>query len=344
VAPRVILTAAHCAEDTSTGVARDPSGYRVVTGSVNRDSLARQISAVSQVIVYPGFDPGDLHQDAALLVLTTPTTAPPITLATAENSVNILPGDEYTMAGWGSTYYGQTKGVKQLRWAYIVHQSPEACASYIHANYDQSSEICVLRPPSHDTTICEGDSGGPLLGPDARGIGTIEIGIASRSSNTCSAEVPVSYIRVDAVSSWIQEQAKAIASAPHPTRRPSFVDLPGRYVTSGSSQSTRIAIHVSSDGRHVDGLRLTANFSCGMHYSFFVTPSQRGGWLISNRIAAAAIAIYPSRYWRSGKLWLHLQFDELGEVDGRVSARLRSRRGNALCRINDVNFTASPFS
>src|SRR5262249_46402086 len=91
VAPRLILTAGHFAQEKASGLPRDPSGYRVVTGNVNRDSVARQISAVSQVIVYPGYNPATTDQDAALLVLTTPTTAFPIALATAENLANLLP-------------------------------------------------------------------------------------------------------------------------------------------------------------------------------------------------------------------------------------------------------------
>ena len=78
VAPSLILTAAHCAENTETGIVNDPSGYVVVTGNVDWAAAERQVSRVSQVIVYPYYEPSGLLEgwgDAALLVLSTPTTA-----------------------------------------------------------------------------------------------------------------------------------------------------------------------------------------------------------------------------------------------------------------------------
>ncbi|MGH2865243.1 MAG: S1 family peptidase, partial [Solirubrobacteraceae bacterium] len=81
VAPNVVLTAGHCGEDTETGELREPSGYSVVTGNVEWTASPRQISDVSRVVVYPDFNPDYLTGDAALLVLSTPTTAPAIALA-----------------------------------------------------------------------------------------------------------------------------------------------------------------------------------------------------------------------------------------------------------------------
>src|SRR5271155_204789 len=39
VAPTVVLTAAHCAEVTETGIVREPSGYAVYTGNVEWSAL-----------------------------------------------------------------------------------------------------------------------------------------------------------------------------------------------------------------------------------------------------------------------------------------------------------------
>jgi secreted trypsin-like serine protease len=78
VAPNVVLTAGHCAVDEVTGATLDPSGFAVVTGSVDwTDTTQRQVSSVSRVIVNPSYDPVTDSYDAALLVLSTPTTAQP---------------------------------------------------------------------------------------------------------------------------------------------------------------------------------------------------------------------------------------------------------------------------
>lgn len=82
ISANVILTAAHCAENTETGVVNELSGYGIVTGNVEWSSSARQVSGVSKVIVYPGYSRSYLVGDAALLVLSTPTSAPAIGLGT----------------------------------------------------------------------------------------------------------------------------------------------------------------------------------------------------------------------------------------------------------------------
>jgi secreted trypsin-like serine protease len=87
VAPNVVLTAGHCGVDDTTGAALDPSGYAVVTGSVDwTNQAARQVSPVSRVIVNPRYDSGTDAFDAAVLVLSRPTTAPAIPLATSADA------------------------------------------------------------------------------------------------------------------------------------------------------------------------------------------------------------------------------------------------------------------
>src|ERR1700694_4322531 len=51
----VILTARHFAEDSETGIVKEPSGYQIVTGNVEWTSAARQVTGVSKVVVYPGY-------------------------------------------------------------------------------------------------------------------------------------------------------------------------------------------------------------------------------------------------------------------------------------------------
>jgi secreted trypsin-like serine protease len=82
VSPNVVLTAAHCAVDATTGATLDPAGYAIVTGSLGwSDPMHRQVTGVSRVIVSPAYDSTTMRSDAALLVLSAAVTAPSIRLA-----------------------------------------------------------------------------------------------------------------------------------------------------------------------------------------------------------------------------------------------------------------------
>ena len=69
VAPNLILTAGHCAENTQTGAVNEASGYRVITGNVDAAApeTERQTSEVSRVIPCPCRDRHTDVGDVALL-------------------------------------------------------------------------------------------------------------------------------------------------------------------------------------------------------------------------------------------------------------------------------------
>lgn len=89
IAPSLVLTAGHCAENMQTGVPFNPSGFRVVTGAVAPLQPGDLVSTVLGVIVYPGLERKVDNGDVALLVLSTPTSAPPIALATPLSLIHI---------------------------------------------------------------------------------------------------------------------------------------------------------------------------------------------------------------------------------------------------------------
>ncbi|MGH2831731.1 MAG: trypsin-like serine protease, partial [Solirubrobacteraceae bacterium] len=71
VAPNLVLTAGHCAENVQTRAPNEPSGYQVVTGNVNWavPETERQVSGVTRVIPCPCFDRRTDIGDVALLQL-----------------------------------------------------------------------------------------------------------------------------------------------------------------------------------------------------------------------------------------------------------------------------------
>jgi secreted trypsin-like serine protease len=226
VSSNVILTAGHCAEDTTTGSVNPPGGYAVVTGSLDwTDVTTRQVSGVSQVIAYPGYNPSTGQGDAALLVLSTPTTAPAIPLATASDVGLLAPGTASTISGWGETVGGDPNSTPTaLQWAITVVQSPSYCDQQLSsfAPFDPYTQVCALNYPYDNTGTCFGDSGGPLLANDLVGQNgnPTEIGIAVEVVNNCDTAFPDIYTRVDVISPWANGWITAVKPPPPPPPPP----------------------------------------------------------------------------------------------------------------------------
>jgi secreted trypsin-like serine protease len=207
VAPRLILTAAHCAESKGTEEVNVPSGYQVVTGNIDWAAAPRQVFSVSEVLVDPRFDPETLNDDAALLVLSQPTPAEPATLATRPESPELLEaGSPAWLVGWGATDSRHLEASKALQYAETVVQEPRWCARHAPP-FSSDSEVCVINYPHDNTTLCGGDSGGPLIERLEYNNGEekeeVDIGIASHIYDNCAATQPAVYTRVDALYPWI---------------------------------------------------------------------------------------------------------------------------------------------
>ena len=169
IAPSLVLTAAHCAENMQTGVPFSSSGFRVVTGAVDPLQAGEPVSTVLGVIVYPGLRRRVDDGDVALLVLSTPTSVPPIALASPGQAKRLVAGTSATIVGWGKTAYEQTSLTEQLQSASTVVQARKWCRRDAPPFFARS-EICTITPPSYATGVCQGDSGGPLIasGPEWR--------------------------------------------------------------------------------------------------------------------------------------------------------------------------------
>ena len=219
VAANVILTAAHCALDESTGAPLDPSGFRVVTGSVDwTNTSARQVSGVSRVIVDPAYDPTNHNSDAALLVLSTPTSAPTIRLAGAADRGLESAGTDSAIAGWGETYAGSDI-TDVLQWAKTVVQSPAYCDQFTRS-YVSGFQLCAVDYPFDDTGTCNGDSGGPLLATDTAG-NLVEIGITSYGPVDCDTNSASYYTAARSISAWATSQINAANPTSPPSPPPS---------------------------------------------------------------------------------------------------------------------------
>ena len=245
----VVLTAGHCGEDADTGVDDDPSGYQVVTGNVDwADGAARQVSGVSQVVVNPGFDRSSLRDDATLLILSTPTTAPPVQLATSPADSSLLsPQDPATVAGWGAMMSGGSV-LQPLQYANTVIQNAVYCgsqATYFQRSFDAATELCAVNSPYFDHGTCQGDSGGPLLA--TIGGAVVEIGVTSWGAANCSTAHPGFFTRGDAIEPWAAAWIQAVNPAPTPTPTPAPAPTPALDLGAGPLVPDAATGHLQRD-------------------------------------------------------------------------------------------------
>jgi secreted trypsin-like serine protease len=223
VAPRVVLTAAHCVENLEKGGLTPADRYALATGVTSpEEAKAENIFRVAEAHVFPGFDPGTLHGDAGILILDRPTTAPVLALAGAEDAALYAGGATVQLAGWGLTRANAKEGPRGLRTTAMVVETPSFCKAKTRGYYSPFSptaQMCTLDLPTRTSGGCFGDSGGPTIGQRPDGT-PVELGIISTGGDFCSTKRPNVMTRVDLVSGWVSEWVAATeAGGPRP-----FVD------------------------------------------------------------------------------------------------------------------------
>jgi hypothetical protein len=204
VAPRLVLTAGHCVL-TQAGRVLEAANFRVVTGLSDLKLVTpSNVSAVSQVLLFPGSNPARVLNDAALLVLAAPVTAPAIPLAGSADGELLTSGTPIVIAGWGLTNGGSTRSPTVLRSAMTVIQDQDYCrrkSRQVTPFFDPASQFCAIAAPKFEVGSCHGDSGGPGIAQRPDGT-LVQVGIISLGAN-CKTTIPELQTRVDGVSPWV---------------------------------------------------------------------------------------------------------------------------------------------
>lgn len=213
VAPSLVLTAGHCAENIQTGVVNPHGGYYVVTSQVDLAATQpTQVSRVIGVIPYPGYERHHDPGDAALLVLEKPVTAPPMPLVKARQTRLYGAGTSATITGWGLTTTLHPRVSKKLRYASMVVQPAAYCKRVVHPFFPRW-EICAIDSAHETANSCFGDSGGPLMVPRPDSGELVEVGIVALGNVRCSPRYPSVYTRVEAISGWLRSWIAAYSTA-----------------------------------------------------------------------------------------------------------------------------------
>ncbi len=215
VAPRVVLTAGHCVEDLESSTVYSASGYAVATGVADISQVQQKdVSLVSQAVVYPGFSPATLRGDAGILILSSPVTAPALRLASASDRALLKPRTRVSISGWGLVSPKAKEAPAALQSARTVIQRPRYCrqltANY-YPFYSSTSQLCAIDSPGYAVSACHGDSGGPAIARGADGL-PVEVGITSIGGPRCSPSFPNIFTRVERVSAWVASWVAAVES------------------------------------------------------------------------------------------------------------------------------------
>ena len=142
IAPRVALTAKHCVDAGNRPTAA--SNLRILVGPTAGRATAQYF--VSEVRVAPGrWDLRD-GSDVAVLILSSEARETP--LQVSFDPPRELTGDTFTAVGYGVTEDSNRGGVKY---------ATQAVVEGLMGNF------IYVRP-----SVCSGDSGGPLIGPEGR--------------------------------------------------------------------------------------------------------------------------------------------------------------------------------
>ena len=231
VRSNVVLTAAHCVEDTKASDLAVRLGTHDLTDGSGELIPARSVEVHErwtneENASYYSFDVALIELERAA------TKATPIRIASPSEQALWAPGTELTVTGWGGRFYPGIGGVNttesQLNEVQVPRVDDERCSSYFSGQgdlsdatfgeFDPETMLCAGQDTGGPDS-CSGDSGGPLVAPDGAG-GLVQVGVVSWGFG-CG--YPLNYgvysrIGADPLNSWIESRLPDAATATTSTK------------------------------------------------------------------------------------------------------------------------------
>jgi secreted trypsin-like serine protease len=211
IAPRVVVTAAHCMADEL------PETMNVVVGRtrMSRGNEGQRV-AVSAMLVHPEWaDAPTFFNDIALLQLAEPVSVPAIGLPRLEDARFARAPARAVSSGWGTTSEAGSQSNDLLFVSLAVRLTGDCAKRY--GSFDPKSQICAGATEGLDT--CQGDSGGPLFA--GQGTNARLLGLVSYGEGCARKGVPGVYTRVSGFTRWIRENMAALnGDSPPPPEPP----------------------------------------------------------------------------------------------------------------------------
>ena len=203
IAPRVVLTAAHCVERTIN--------IQVILGGHNINTV-REVGQQRQTVrpagyrIHAEYNPDSLANDIATLILPTEVIydkfIQPIVLPSGDELNELFVGDLATVSGWGRFSDSNSATSTYLRFVSGNIISNDACRA-VFRDMVIPSTVCTSTVGGRGG--CNGDSGGPLT---VQSNGTlIQVGIVSFGMRGCERGFPAAFARVTSFVDWIAENS-----------------------------------------------------------------------------------------------------------------------------------------
>lgn len=151
----VVMTAAHCVEDTK------PEDIETTVGrTVLSQEDQGQLRNVTDIVVHPRYTDGELAYDVAFLTLDKPVRGiAAVHLPTAGTDALLRPGAQATVIGWGNTDTEIPSYADRLRAVDVPILSHVECTA-TYPEYDKEVNVCA---GVEGKDSCQGDSGGPMI-------------------------------------------------------------------------------------------------------------------------------------------------------------------------------------
>ena len=252
IAPKVILTAAHCVGG------KYAKQVRAVVGRSGFDDIndGEEIDVI-QEIIHPNFarvEGKAPNYDFALLILKKAVNTDDIKILKLNAEPNIPVGTPLTVVGHGYTKEGTYSVSNKLKELQKYAISNEVCKQSKGSGWqnfeDMITDSMICAEDSPDDNVeedkCSGDSGGPLLikGDDPTGADDVEVGVVSWGYKCAIEGYPGVYARVSEAYDWVQEQLDELF--PTPTSQPSFQPSLEPSFQPSSQPSTMPSSHPTS--------------------------------------------------------------------------------------------------
>ncbi|HEX8084870.1 MAG TPA: serine protease [Solirubrobacteraceae bacterium] len=218
IAPRVVLTAAHCLDGVRPGELDVVVGRTRISTDTDGDRVG-----VTQILTHPGWDADEVVNDLGLVQLASAATVQPIGLPRPEDAPLAQPGARAFTSGWGATAEGGATS-DDVRYVRLTVRSTAACTT-VYGRIDGRKQLCASSSRAGQDS-CQGDSGGPFFageGATARLLGIVSFGRGCGRRGT-----PGVYTRVAAFDDWIAQNAAVLngdAPAPPPPVDPPRVRI-----------------------------------------------------------------------------------------------------------------------
>lgn len=201
VAPRLIISAAHCMIDPRTDTAWASGELAAITGRTRLTSNDGQEIPVSGIYIFTDGQGNPLYNgvstawDVSVVELAHPTSATQIKIPGPDETELWTNGRRVDVTGWGATAF-RRPGSDVLRSAEMAVLPDRTCLRPLGLQFDTVTSLCAgVYTGKRDS--CQGDSGGPLTAPTADGSARL-VGNVQSGFQCARAFLPASYGRFGA--------------------------------------------------------------------------------------------------------------------------------------------------